>query len=172
MKIPFSQISRGRHEYSLDNIEINTENESFIVQGAVTLTCTLQKKSTERVLLQGAVRATFLLTCDRCLCEYTKVVDSQLQLICEVNEPDNGKIRNVDLSVKNLDVVQLEEPVVDLQEIVRQQLYLCQPQQQICMENCRGLCPECGVDLNRHHCRCRDERNTSPFAVLKELTKK
>ncbi len=172
MKIPFSQISRARHEYSLADIEINTDSENFYVQGAVALTCTLQKKGTERVLLQGAVRATLLLTCDRCLCEYTRVVDSHLRLICEVNEPDNGKIRNVDLSVRDLDVVQLAEPVVDLQEIARQQLYLCLPQQQICMENCQGLCPECGVDLNRHHCGCRDERRTGPFAGLRELLEK
>ncbi len=172
IKIPFSQISTTPQRYCLDSLGIETEKESFGLQGTVSLSCSLKKKSATRILLQATMRATLLLSCDRCLQVYPNKVDSNFRLICEVNISEHWKLKDIDLSACDLDIVQLVEPVVDLEEIVRQQLYLSLPQRQLCNENCKGICPECGVDMNIDPCHCRGDRQTSPFAVLGVLQKK
>lgn len=172
IKIPFSQISTTGQQYCLDSLGIETEKEPFDLQGPVSLFCLLKKKSATRILFQATMRATLLLTCDRCLQVYSSKVDSNFRLICEVNSSEHWKLKNINLSARDLDIVQLVEPFVDLKEITRQQLCLSLPQRQLCNENCKGICPECGVDMNIDPCHCQRDRNKSPFAVLEVVQKK
>jgi uncharacterized protein len=39
----------------------------------------------------------------------------------------------------------------------------------LCGEGCRGLCPECGANLNEGDCHCSDEQVDSHWSALKEL---
>jgi uncharacterized protein len=48
---------------------------------------------------------------------------------------------------------------LDLSEAVREELLLAVPQYALCREDCRGLCPRCGADLNLGTCGCRPERD-------------
>lgn len=61
---------------------------------------------------------------------------------------------------------------IDLREAVGQLLILDEPSQMICREDCQGLCPLCGQDLNEGSCSCQsdvDGDDDSPFADLKKL---
>lgn len=169
MQIPFSQISTAGQQYSLDLPEIDTEKEIFSVQGIVSLSCVLQRKSADRILLQGRMKATLLLYCDRCLKEYLRIVDSTLSFICETNGPGRRRMKEVDLTTQDLDIVHLEEAVIDLQEVIRQQLYLSVPHRRLCKEDCRGICSICGADMNCNPCRCSREPVNNPFGVLAAL---
>ncbi len=82
------------------------------------------------------------------------------------------RLRDPDLPLDDLDVVEVEQPEVDLSEIGRQQLYLALPVRRLCRPDCRGLCPVCGTDLNRDQCTCDRRGKDSPFAVLAALNKK
>jgi uncharacterized protein len=59
--------------------------------------------------------------------------------------------------------------ILDLTELIRQNVLLALPIQPLCREDCKGLCPECGRDLNvephTHEAEARDER----FAALRQL---
>ena len=61
------------------------------------------------------------------------------------------------------------ETVVDLDDLLRQQLYLSLPVKNLCAEECRGLCPGCGANLNQADCTCGAGEDRSPFAVLRQL---
>lgn len=166
MKIPFSQISKAGHKYSLDVPNIDTEEEIFSLQGMTSLSCMLTRKDSDQILVQGRISATLLLTCDRCLRIYSQAVDTGLNFICETNGSRYQGIREIDLTARDLDIMQLEEAVIDLGEIIRQQLYLSVPQQCLCAHDCRGICPVCGADRNSSPCRCSGEPRHNPFAVL------
>lgn len=56
--------------------------------------------------------------------------------------------------------------IIDIMLLVRQTLALTEDIQFLCRPDCKGLCPYCGVDLNKSSCNCKPE-NLSPFAVLK-----
>ncbi len=166
MKIPFSQISTAGHQYSLDVPDIDTENEIFSLQGMTSLSCMLTRKGSDQILVQGRMSATLLLTCDRCLRIYSQNVDTGLDFICEINGSRYQGVREIDLTARELDIMQLEEAVIDLGEIIRQQLYLSVPQQRLCAHDCKGICPICGADRNSSPCRCSGVPIHNPFAVL------
>jgi hypothetical protein len=51
----------------------------------------------------------------------------------------------------------------------REVIALLFPVQPLCREDCRGLCPHCGVDRNVETCSCPETRRPSPFEVLRGL---
>jgi uncharacterized protein len=62
-----------------------------------------------------------------------------------------------------------ENHTVDLWEAIRQQLLLTIELVPVCRPDCKGLCPECGVNLNEEACKCPPQEAPSPFAVLQGL---
>ena len=56
--------------------------------------------------------------------------------------------------------------IIDIMYVVRQTLALTEDIRFLCSVDCKGLCPQCGHDLNDGPCGCEPE-NLSPFAVLK-----
>ncbi|OQY28051.1 MAG: hypothetical protein B6243_12445 [Anaerolineaceae bacterium 4572_5.2] len=59
-----------------------------------------------------------------------------------------------------------EQHILDLTEVVRQSLYLAQPAQILCKEDCLGLCPQCGKNRNQVQCNCTEETIDSRWADL------
>jgi uncharacterized protein len=58
---------------------------------------------------------------------------------------------------------------IDLGEAIRQNLVLAMDLIPLCRDDCRGLCPTCGVNRNAEDCRCAPDEESSPFAVLQAL---
>lgn len=59
--------------------------------------------------------------------------------------------------------------VLDLRDIVRDMFLLALPIAPLCSEDCRGLCPSCGANLNRENCKCNIQGNPSTFEKLRRL---
>lgn len=58
---------------------------------------------------------------------------------------------------------------VDAVALLREQVLLALPSTLLCREDCRGLCPACGGNLDRGECRCGGPKRENPFAVLEKL---
>ena len=171
MKIPFSEISATGTRYSFSDLSVPFKENDFDLQGPVELSCTLQRKGQNRVVLKGRVQAAILLSCNRCLTDYSFQVQSDMHLIYEVVEAEHWQVKELDLSAVDLDIIELSEPVIDLEDIARQQLYIALPVRQVCAEQCKGFCPDCGINLNENSCSCSGQETNSPFAVLAALKK-
>lgn len=63
----------------------------------------------------------------------------------------------------------IEDGHVDVGSPAKDELALAIPATPLCQENCLGLCPTCGTDLNREPCGGHDVESDSPFAALKDL---
>jgi len=59
--------------------------------------------------------------------------------------------------------------ILDLSEPIRQHVLMDTPLRPLCREDCRGLCPACGQNLNDGRCECEPELEGSPFAALRQL---
>ena len=172
LKIPFSEISSTGATYTFNNLAVPCDKRDFELQGSVDLSCTLQRKGKNRVVLEGTLQAVVLLNCNRCLVGFPFQVHSNMHLIYELADVEHGHLKEIDLTAVELDVVELAEPVLDLEDIVREQLYMALPVRQICSEQCRGICPQCGNNLNDDPCDCGRDMKNSPFAVLAALKTK
>lgn len=62
---------------------------------------------------------------------------------------------------------------IDVGDIIVEQAVLDQPMIYLCKKDCKGLCPQCGINLNDKKCGCSAKKvEESPFAALKDWGKK
>ena len=59
---------------------------------------------------------------------------------------------------------------IDVDEVVKEQILLAVPTRMLCREDCKGICPECGTDLNKGECACKKDDIDPRWAALKNLT--
>ena len=92
--------------------------------------------------------------CDRCLEDISKTEEFTL--------------------VKQYDIKEIEssdKEGIDLEETVKEQILLNMPSKVLCKDDCLGLCPICGINLNKESCNCMDNQINPKFAALEKLLK-
>lgn len=67
------------------------------------------------------------------------------------------------------EILLLKEKFIDLEEVLREQFLLQVPYAPLCQPECKGLCPQCGSDLNIGRCACKNLKPESPFKALQAL---
>ena len=172
LKVPFSEIPEQGIEGEVTDSSWFPEDR-MEQSGPATVHIRLSKKNENRIEVRGNLHVGVVLECDRCLERFVYQVDSPMQLIVEVTSGDeHWRLQNMELVEEELEIVSQEKPIIDLVDILRQQLYLSLPGKKLCTEQCAGLCPQCGNNLNKSDCGCTLKTTGSPFAVLKKLKKK
>ncbi|MDN5361069.1 MAG: hypothetical protein PWP70_116 [Moorella sp. (in: firmicutes)] len=132
----------------------------ILVRGKVTNTGPV-------LVVQGQVATTLELTCDRCLARFSYPVIAPLEE--EYVSTANRGLGEDEKEEKDRETRPLEDDVLDLQLAVTEALILALPMKWLCQENCRGLCPQCGQNLNEGQCRCQTETVDPRLATLKQL---
>ncbi|MGE4317271.1 MAG: DUF177 domain-containing protein [Deferribacterales bacterium] len=87
-----------------------------------------------------------------------------IQLIAAL--PD-GMTEEVELTDDDMGVCYIENDEIDLEEMVRQEVVFYLPVRVICSDDCKGLCPACGADLNQGPCKCAIEADPRWSALNK-----
>lgn len=169
--IRFNEIAPQGSSFALREIDGLDAQQDFLLQGAVDAQCTLKRKGDLKVELQGRLRATLTLVCDRCLASYDSEIDTVFQVLFEVESEGAWHVKDVEYSIPDLDTVSLSEPVIDLGDVLRQQLYLALPMKNLCSEQCLGVCSRCGTNLNLAACGCVAGNKESPFAILERFSR-
>lgn len=100
--------------------------------------------------------------CDRCLETYT--VDFTFPIEEMMKKADGQEQEN-----ENIDILYIDGNTVDLAEIVYTSLYVSLPSKALCSEECKGLCPICGQNLNMGMCSCEKEQTDPRFDILDKL---
>ncbi|MCL2341415.1 MAG: DUF177 domain-containing protein [Proteobacteria bacterium] len=172
MLVRFSEISPHGSHYDIRKIEGLEDLPGSVVDGSLVARCSLTRKGETKVQLQGRLHSVVIVDCDRCLAPYRQEVDAGLQLLFEVEtDASSWQVKDLEYQVPDLDTIVLDEPVIDLDDVIRQQLYLALPVKSLCSEQCRGICAGCGANRNLGGCGCADRHENSPFAVLGQLKK-
>ena len=71
---------------------------------------------------------------------------------------------------EDVDYAHHDGETVNLWPLLREDLILAVPITVLCKEDCRGLCPSCGIDLNTSTCDCQPAAGSlSPFAGLRSI---
>ncbi len=121
------------------------------------------------VLVQGHLHAQAVLSCSRCLEPVTVPLDIEFE---EVFAPTIDVITGRPLPNEEEDRALWidERHILDLSEVLRQDVLLAVPMHVLCREECRGLCPTCGKNLNQGPCDCTPEPDPR-WAALQDLLK-
>ena len=168
-----STLTYERH-IDLDTIEFG-DREFALPHGAdidVALT-----NAGEGILVTGIVRADLVGTCDRCLDEARFDVAGEVDEYFLFHEPDEDFFDEDEEEGPDYALVGADS-TIDLRDTVLGALCLDMTYVVLCREDCKGLCPVCGENLNHTDCGHAAERErereeariaSSPFAVLKNL---
>lgn len=114
------------------------------------------------LLLKGSVSTTLHGVCDRCARTFERAVSYPMDVVL-VPELKNEEDENPW-------AFQLEGDSVDLEDIVRTVFVLNMDSKLLCSDDCRGLCCQCGANLNDGPCGCQPEPDPR-LAVLRQLLK-
>jgi len=170
MLVRFNEISPHGSTFVLNEIRELAEQQDFILDGPVTAECTLKRNGESKVVLQGRIELTVQIACDRCLRLYSVEVCTEFQQLFALDSDEAWQVKDVESMPADLETEILDEPVIDLDDILRQQVYLALPVKKLCVNGCAGLCLQCGANLNETTCTC-EKVVDSPFAVLAQLKK-
>jgi len=121
--------------------------------------------------IAGQVSAAISMHCSRCSKGFSFPIRESFDFM---GLPVRGSKfpENLGLSADEMEVTFLEGEEIDLDEIIRENIYLSLPIQPLCSEACQGLCPRCGQDLNEGRCHCLAERVDPRFQALEILRQK
>ena len=103
----------------------------------------------------------FFGVCDRC------AEDFERRYNFNINKIVVQKLENEDDDFDDFIVV--EDNVLDLNEFIYQEIQLFLPQKMLCSDDCKGLCPKCGKNLNKEECSCKKEVDPRMAALLQLL---
>ncbi|WP_459129004.1 YceD family protein [Guggenheimella bovis] len=98
-----------------------------------------------RLMMSTTLTAEETLACDRCLVETT--------------------YRYFIPSYEEIDDIE----TFDLEAFAQEELVVSNPSQVLCSDDCKGLCPDCGADLNHEACHCKEKKTDPRLSALEQL---
>lgn len=154
MRLDLTRIrgDRDRFDVTYEASAFPAEAQTYAVIGPVTLGFDISKDR-RRYRFVGRVWAPLQLSCGRCLESFTCVVDPEFDL-CYVPQVENTGEGEREVEEDDLTTAYYSDDVIDLAHLMREQFYLALPLKPLCAATCRGLCPECGANLNVTSCGC------------------
>jgi len=118
--------------------------------------------------VRGHVDATAVMDCVRCLQPVKRPVSVDFD-VSYVDPEHFAADKAKEVAAGDLETDVLEGDSIDLREVVREQILLDLPVQIFCSEDCKGLCPKCGGNLNLVTCSCHDDEVDPRWAALMNL---
>ena len=109
-------------------------------------------RSGRDLFFRGGLRGEAEGDCSRCLESFPLVIEKSFDFVLTPDPlPTN---RNMELTADEMGLSFYSGEDIDLSPYVREQTLLALPLRPLCSESCRGLCPDCGAELNRDACGC------------------
>ena len=166
MELRISGMADGEHPFEFNPEAEEIGAESYV--GSVSVAGTLRKVA-EQFLLAATLKGRYVGECDRCLVEIERDVEVPINLYYRPSDGGDVEDGEDDLEMRSY---LPDQDVIVLDEEVRQTLALAVPLKKICREECKGLCPTCGVDWNTEECNCQQTTIDPRWEKLADVFKK
>jgi len=138
------------------------------LEGPLSVQLTVSRNG-ERFVMNGRLAGKLRLVCDRCLETYRFSLSRDFQLSLALPESWESVEEETELKIEDLTVGFISNTKIDLDDIIREQIYLALPIKSLCGNTCAGLCSRCGANLNQETCGCSENSGHPAFLKLKEL---
>jgi len=123
------------------------------------------------IRLQGEWATILELLCARCLEPVPQNLARKFELLYRPQGSDAGK-EEISVTAADAEIGYYKGDGLLLEDVLREQVLLAVPLKVICREDCKGLCPHCGKNLNAEQCSCAVPSEGTRWAALKELREK
>jgi uncharacterized protein len=123
------------------------------------------------IRLAGDFAAKLELLCARCLEPVAREVAKKFDLLYRPQGADAGK-EELSVTTAEAEVGYYQGQGLLLEDVLREQVLLALPIKAICREDCRGLCPHCGKNLNLEQCNCTEPLEDPRWSALRDIREK
>lgn len=166
MKIDLRNIKPDGSDFSFSELaqDLDLTAEGFEFPEPIE-TRVHASKSGDEFIVQGHASSTVEMECARCLEIFEVDVNPRLQFVIQLLDIAESQQSGDE------DFVILPKTTgeYDISDRVREAIILELPLKPLCSENCRGLCPMCGVNLNETECECTPDKSDERWDSLKQL---
>ncbi len=159
-----------RVERAIEPSAFDAAGDEYRVRSRVNLVFDIYKDGGQFHLV-GNVNATLALACGRCLEEFAFPVAASFDVLYLPHKDNTGE-GEVEVEDDDLTTAYYRDEQIDLGQLVVEQFLLALPMKPLCRESCRGLCPECGTNLNTATCSCVHAWTDPRLEGLKSLLDK
>jgi uncharacterized protein len=169
MRIELENLEGGKgdfaHVYQPD--ELNPVDERIRLTEPATVRGKVRLSGNE-VFVNGHIDTRAQVECDRCLQQIELPVSADFVLEY-ITGSDYASSNMAELTEDAMAVSVFDGQAIDVDEIVKEQIVLAVPTRVLCREDCKGICPECGIDKNTGECQCVTDDIDPRWAALKNL---
>lgn len=149
-----------------DRIELDAklllEEGSYFVE---PLEFTVQfNREQEKIKSRGHIKTVLSLPCVSCLDNFDFPVDSSFDVI--LFPIDMVDTERTALSADEMEYIFYENDEIDLEKVLLEQVNLFIPYNPVCSGHCKGICPQCGINLNYHECQCEETTQDNEMSLL------
>lgn len=123
------------------------------------------------IRVNGSLATSLEISCARCLEPIVQDVKRDFDLLYRPLGADAGR-DEMSVTDAEAEISYYEGDGIVLEDVVREQVLLAVPVKVVCREDCKGLCPHCGKNLNQEQCSCGAEQEEPRWAALKEIRSK
>lgn len=123
------------------------------------------------IRVNGDLAGSFEMACARCLEPVTQNVVRKFDLLYRPLGADAGR-EELSVTAAEAEISYYEGEGLLLEDLLREQVLLAIPLKAICREDCKGLCPHCGKNLNFAQCSCEEPVEDVRWSALKEIRSK
>lgn len=127
-------------------------------------------KAIQDIRLIGEFAACLEASCARCLEPVQHRVERRIDLLYRPQGIDGGQ-EELSVTVAEAEIGYYAGEGLLLEEVLREQMLLAVPMKTVCREDCKGLCPRCGKNLNQESCSCERPAD-SRWEAMQELRHK
>jgi uncharacterized protein len=169
MRIELVNLEHGRADFAqvYQPEELGLSDERVTLAGPASITGKVKVAGAE-VSVSGQIEARAQVECDRCLKQIELPVSADFALDY-ITGADYESSYAAALSEDEMSVAVFDGEAIDVDEIVKEQILLAVPARTLCRDDCKGICPECGTDLNAGDCACEPGEVDPRWAALKNF---
>ncbi len=120
------------------------------------------------IRLRGHLSAGLELQCARCLEPVKHAIERDFELLYRPLGTDAGR-DELSVTDAEAEIGYYQGDGLLLEDVLREQVLLALPLKITCREDCKGLCPHCGKNLNQEQCSCSHEVEDPRWAALKDV---
>lgn len=129
------------------------------------------KETVEDIRLVGNLSIQVELHCARCLEPVERTVNESFDLLYRPQGVD-ARGDEASISRAETEIGYYQGQGILLEDVLKEQILLALPVKQICRTDCKGLCPQCGRNLNLESCDCETTMSDPRWAALEDIRKK
>jgi uncharacterized protein len=169
---------RQHVERTVQPSDLGSDDPDYVVAAPVELVMDVSKAGADTFEAVGRVKTRLELACGRCLEPFDLPVDATFELryvpqpvAADAEAGPKGREIPEDREIDedDLTVAYYSDGQLDIGALLREQFQLALPMKPLCSAACRGLCVQCGTNLNRTQCECAPAWDDPRLAPLKSL---